>query len=322
MVRPLFIHSDIFDNGFTEKGGFFKAHRDTPGGKRMFGSLVFVLPIEHEGGNLVLRASGREHNFDASSLLRNAPATTVAYVAFYSDVEHEVLEVTSGNRVTITFNIYFDITRTFPCPPSRELMVPPNPFTTALRDQLRDASFVRAYRYLGFGLEYRYPGYAQDYNYDLLGYLKGPDAFLYRIFISLRLKPSIRYLYRSAYANCDFWVMRDHTIEGRYQNVSSIDTELDYLLEGEDAAIVWAKGKSEDATIGGRTAHQNQSWLRTYLADVQYHRSRTRQVHWITEPSDNLTGNSLSIEIANEPVHEIYYYGVCIIIDAEEVPLS
>ena len=72
----------------------------------MFGSLVIVYPAPHEGGELVLRHKGREWEFDANSLTAFSPS--LAYVAFYSDIEHEVLRVTSGHRVTITFNLYLD----------------------------------------------------------------------------------------------------------------------------------------------------------------------------------------------------------------------
>ena len=32
----------------------------------------------------------------------------IDYVAFFSDVEHEVAPVISGHRVTLTYNLYFD----------------------------------------------------------------------------------------------------------------------------------------------------------------------------------------------------------------------
>lgn len=31
---------------------------------------------------------------------------SIQFAAFYSDVEHEVLEVHSGHRVTLTYNLY------------------------------------------------------------------------------------------------------------------------------------------------------------------------------------------------------------------------
>ena len=32
--------------------------------------------------------------------------TSIKWAAFYSDCEHEVLEVTAGHRVTLTYNLY------------------------------------------------------------------------------------------------------------------------------------------------------------------------------------------------------------------------
>jgi hypothetical protein len=123
----------------------------------MFGSLVFTLPTEYQGGNLNLRHRGRELSFDAVALLRSAPPTSVAYVAFYSDVDHEVLEVTSGHRVMITFNLYFDNYRAPSILPEKKLNVPTNPFMSALSEIVGDRSFITRHKYLGFGLEHRYP---------------------------------------------------------------------------------------------------------------------------------------------------------------------
>jgi len=36
----------------------------------------------------------------------NANPTTIEWAAFYSDCEHEVLQVESGHRVTLTYNLY------------------------------------------------------------------------------------------------------------------------------------------------------------------------------------------------------------------------
>ena len=32
--------------------------------------------------------------------------STIEWVAFYSDCEHEVFEVTKGHRITLTYNLY------------------------------------------------------------------------------------------------------------------------------------------------------------------------------------------------------------------------
>ncbi len=89
-------------------GSFFKAHKDTPRSTDMFGSLVLVFPAPHEGGALVLCHGGDETAFDSGAMLKDAKKEpSIAYVAFFSDVEHEVLPVTAGHRVTLTYNLYF-----------------------------------------------------------------------------------------------------------------------------------------------------------------------------------------------------------------------
>lgn len=66
----------------------------------MFGSLVVCLPSQFTGGALITRHQGRQVTYDWSS----SPSTH--WAAFFSDVEHEVLPVTSGHRVTLTYNLY------------------------------------------------------------------------------------------------------------------------------------------------------------------------------------------------------------------------
>ena len=82
-------------------GGHFKSHVDTPRSKNMFGSLVVCLPSEFTGGALVTRHQGRKVTFDWSS------STTTHWAAFFSDVEHEVLPVTSGHRITLAYNLHY-----------------------------------------------------------------------------------------------------------------------------------------------------------------------------------------------------------------------
>lgn len=64
---------------------------------------MVCLPSVHKGGQLILRHEGRETLFDWSG---EKSRNTVQWAAFYSDCEHEVLEVISGHRVTLTYNLY------------------------------------------------------------------------------------------------------------------------------------------------------------------------------------------------------------------------
>lgn len=64
----------------------------------MFGSLVVAFPTEHEGGALVLRPRDMKEEvvLDFSRWMGEKEEPHIAYACFFSDVEHEVYEVTKG----------------------------------------------------------------------------------------------------------------------------------------------------------------------------------------------------------------------------------
>lgn len=95
---------------YSAPSGHFKPHVDTPRSEQQFGSLVLCLPTVHVGGALVVRHGGQtvRHDWSAGTGLNEGDAgpPTLQWAAFYSDCEHEVLEVTAGHRVTLTYNLY------------------------------------------------------------------------------------------------------------------------------------------------------------------------------------------------------------------------
>ena len=99
------IRAELYKLNIYSAGGFFKAHVDTPRSDQMFGSLVVCLPTQFSGGELATRHHGREVKFDWSSPLES-PRKTLSWAVFFSDVEHEVLPVTQGQRITLTYNLY------------------------------------------------------------------------------------------------------------------------------------------------------------------------------------------------------------------------
>ena len=108
MFPDLQIRAELYKlNIYSGPGGHFKAHIDTPRSGDMFGSLVVCLPTQFTGGELVTRHKGQEVRFDWSSSPDN-PMKKVSWAAFFSDVEHEVLPVTDGHRLTLTYNLYCD----------------------------------------------------------------------------------------------------------------------------------------------------------------------------------------------------------------------
>lgn len=64
----------------------------------MFGTLIICLPAKHEGGDLLLSHNGSRKRFTTSS-----QQPTCA--CWYSDVVHEVTQVTAGYRLVLTFNM-------------------------------------------------------------------------------------------------------------------------------------------------------------------------------------------------------------------------
>jgi hypothetical protein len=89
-------------------GDFFKAHRDTPRGNGLFGTMSITLPSAHIGGALVVRHAGEEVHIDSS------PATepsACAWAAWFAATEHEVLPLETGHRIALLYNLYRDPTR-------------------------------------------------------------------------------------------------------------------------------------------------------------------------------------------------------------------
>ena len=81
--------------------GLFKPHLDTPRSDLHFGSLVVCLPSAHDGGQLHVRHQGHTTTFNWST-----DSSNIQWAAFYSDCEHEVPQVTSGHRITLTYNLF------------------------------------------------------------------------------------------------------------------------------------------------------------------------------------------------------------------------
>jgi hypothetical protein len=67
----------------------------------MIGSFLIAYPTPHTGGVLVFSKDDKSWFLDSGSLLPPPPTTLIAYAAFSSDTDHEVLPVTSGHRVTV-----------------------------------------------------------------------------------------------------------------------------------------------------------------------------------------------------------------------------
>jgi predicted 2-oxoglutarate/Fe(II)-dependent dioxygenase YbiX len=81
-----------------ETNQHFLAHQDSEKDDSMVGTLVVTLPSGYTGGELMVG-----HNEEWKSY--RGSKTALSLVAFYADCRHEVLRVTSGYRITLTYNL-------------------------------------------------------------------------------------------------------------------------------------------------------------------------------------------------------------------------
>ena len=200
------------------KGSFFKPHVDTPRNEKMFGSLVVVFPTPHEGGALSLRHHGQEWIFDSAKALAAVDKPTIGYVAFFSDIEHEVAPVTSGHRITLTYNLYFkDDSGSV----SEKDAVPQLPnqerFRKAFQALLENPEFMADGGTLAFGLRHVYP--IKKSLKHVYNVLKGSDAVVYDGMRALGFDPVLYVYYEDDYEQgatvdelMDFGAYDDETI--------------------------------------------------------------------------------------------------------------
>src|SRR6266567_3518067 len=81
-----------------EQNQHFLAHQDSEKDDSMVGTLVVTLPSSYAGGALMVG-----HNEEWKAY--RGSKTALSLVAFYADCRHEVLKVTSGYRITLTYNL-------------------------------------------------------------------------------------------------------------------------------------------------------------------------------------------------------------------------
>ena len=186
----------------------------------MIGSLVIIYPTPHEGGELVLRHKGYEWKFDANSLTASQSSPSLAYVAFYSDLEHEVLKVTSGRRVTVTYNLYL----VDPAPDPEAPVVTTSfegvsNLQATLQGLLKDSKFLPDGGILGFPLAHLYPVDFETELDEMVTNLKGADAGVYRACQELRLESSLKVIFKEG-RNSGFGIMFDRMTMAFYDPVS------------------------------------------------------------------------------------------------------
>ncbi|TCD61286.1 hypothetical protein EIP91_008682 [Steccherinum ochraceum] len=304
---------------------FFKPHKDTPRGKNMFGSLVLIYPTSHSGGSLVFRDNGEEWTFDSAAAVQvsNTDTPSIAYAAFFADVEHEVLPVQSGYRVTLTYNLYFDNEDSVPSgggPANTPLTYTHAQPKHAFESILADPTFLPSGGLLGFGLRRQYSFIAYDpwecNQFPLRGIaLKGTDALLMQTCQELGLNASLKCLYmQDTYYDIDGVL-----VDMPYTEFGTIDEDFLYnLYEIDKRSIRIESVVVPNAHGPPKTKRRQVDCDGEPLEDLPGRPRRT--VYWITEPTEYSQVKTDYVAYGNEASTAFAYGDLCLIVDVGPPP--
>ncbi|PLN86495.1 hypothetical protein BDW42DRAFT_158595 [Aspergillus taichungensis] len=176
-------------NVYSGPSGVFQKHVDTPRAANQIASLVVCLPCSFKGGILHVQHNNREVEFDWSS---HSPCS-IQWAAFYTDCEHEIKQITEGERITLTYNLYAtDAVGDVDVPLNSTVISPETlaPYRF-LRSLVQEPSFMKEGGVIGFYCSHAYPHSSALAKIQLPSALKGSDIILYSIFKSLGMEVDV-----------------------------------------------------------------------------------------------------------------------------------
>jgi hypothetical protein len=208
-----------------------------------------------------LRHHGREWVFNSADIV-SPQNSQAAFVAFFGDIEHEVSEVKSGYRVTLTYNLYFgDDKSTIVSPTLLPVDDTEAKVKKSLIALLNNPNFLPGGGLLGFGLSHLYPINPHTYLDKLGESLKGTDAAIKRACDSLSLEFSVKTVYNSEYTE-GVACLLDHFAElGEFE----IEDDIVMHLQGEFSGLLvfdMDKITLRDAKSSGFTDVRPILWVR------------------------------------------------------------
>ncbi|KAK4224834.1 putative 2og-fe oxygenase family protein [Podospora fimiseda] len=205
-------------NIYQGPSGHFRSHVDTPRSPTHFGSLVVCLPLPHSGGALELEHNDKTIIFDWSNSGEQKAdeqdeqdeqaeqekgeeadeqdeqdeaeeqgeneeedgqeVPSIQWAAFYSDCTHQVHPVTSGHRLTLTYNLY-----AVPHDPLSKPLTLDLPLLRQMKSILSNPHFLPKGGYLGLFTTHAYPHTSASFS--IKTYLKGLDKVFWHGFQSL-----------------------------------------------------------------------------------------------------------------------------------------
>jgi hypothetical protein len=148
---------------------------------------VVSLPSDHEGGQLAVRNAGNEVVFDWSKSANTDTSPCIKWAAFYSDCQHEVLQVTSGHRITLTYNLFVTRGHGHLAGAATALDATTLPLYKTIQTALEKQGFFRKGHVIAVWLTHAYAHPTKQNNF-LPASLKGADMSLYETAIALGLR--------------------------------------------------------------------------------------------------------------------------------------
>ena len=98
---------ELYKMHVYKEGGKFTRHKDTIHAPNHYATLVVYVPSDFKGGELLLYENKGDETPLVSCKFRDYYYNSSS-VIFLTDVEHEVLEVESGTRIVLQYDIYLE----------------------------------------------------------------------------------------------------------------------------------------------------------------------------------------------------------------------
>ncbi|KAG2063546.1 hypothetical protein BDR04DRAFT_388123 [Suillus decipiens] len=207
-----------------------------------FATVFVVFPTDIEGGALLLRQGHHEWTIDFTELFARTTQTSVAFLAFYDDVQFAFRKITSGHCVILTYRLHFPTDNDSPLATLESKSVHDvNFLTTGITELLKDPGVLPKGGYLAFGLHNQYMSTSGS-AVDVASHLKGRDAMIACVLSSLSIPWSVRILYRNV-GWMEFSFLADHIVD--LSSHDEVHDLVDKLGCPEIVCFVGARGEPD-----------------------------------------------------------------------------
>ncbi|KAJ3036938.1 hypothetical protein HDV00_002184 [Rhizophlyctis rosea] len=325
------IRAQLYKLNAYGEGGHFKAHVDTPVGGQMFGSLVVCLPVKFDGGKLVVKQKNKAVDFDWAEEMRqgdesnmevdsggdgaeredhdtdpkqassSARTRALRWAAFYSDCEHSIQPVTSGHRLTLTYNLFINPTQS----PLSTITPSTLPLYNMTKTLLSLHNFMPKGGRLGFGCQHVYPHTSEGFCDKIEAMLKGVDMTIWQCMGELGLNASL----------CPVYIFDEDLSRSGSEDEGSDE-------EGGEKGVDLSKYQDRGTYVGDGLHAVRASWhtlerrnYREIEEVINVGRHDNDDIVWCVPVIGTSQVAGSYMTYGNEPGTEFYYSAAAIVVD-------